>query len=341
MIGAGQENTRLTDPGLKVRMHFSRATCQGIVLFARGAIETVNVGQPVIQHRGGGGRIDSNSGITGCLVFNSHSRSRLSDSRYMADGCGAGFRPLIHVSVRRSINDCVIRISDLVLANSSSRRSLQNALLQNGCIQPLLRLRDSLRRCHLQESSTVTRAGRREDSSRFPPPPPRLPRPGLLPGSPNVAMQIEPRPGAFAGQNRKGRAQQFLPRSLVGQRAQRLPISGLGPTAKPGAGVQVPACASRPAASRHIQVRHGGDLGSFLKQKLRALDNQRVGIGHSAQLAPRRKFCAAACPDGSFHPGSACIVPSPSCCCLPAPALRHLAGIGLGLAPLVEQRFHA
>src|ERR1039458_10828054 len=110
--------------------------------------------------------------MTGCLVFNSHSRSRLIDSRYIPMDA-ARLSGHCSTSTSRSINDCVIRISDLVLANASPRNHCIRAIAER--LHPATAAsQDSLLRCRLQESSTVTRAEQREDSSPSTPQHPRL-----------------------------------------------------------------------------------------------------------------------------------------------------------------------
>src|ERR1035441_6791074 len=119
--------------------------------------------------------------MTGCLVFNSHSTSRLSDSRYMTIDAervsGQGSR-----STSRSISDCVIGTSDLVLANFPSRNHRKSATAAR--LRPAIAAsRGSLRRCRLQASIAATPAAPSEGPSQCPPPPLRslpLRSPGLL-----------------------------------------------------------------------------------------------------------------------------------------------------------------
>src|ERR1017187_4660946 len=189
--------------------------------------------------------------MTGCLVFNSHSRSRLIDSRYIPMDA-ARVSGHCSTSTSRSINDCVIRISDLVLANASSRNHCIRAIAER--LHPATAAsQDSLLQCRLQESSTVTRAEQREDSSRFPPQHPRLHPPRSPARLARCSDADRATPWRIRWPESEGkRAATHAKLPLLPAPAGIALSPRLAPPQSP-APATVPACASPPAASRHIQ----------------------------------------------------------------------------------------
>ena len=91
----------------------------------------------------------------------------------MADRCSACFRPLLHIgqTIDQRLRDQNFRLGpgQLFLPEFTA-----NPLLQNGCIQPLLRLRVRCSGVIFKSPVPQVRAERREDSSPFPPQRPRL-----------------------------------------------------------------------------------------------------------------------------------------------------------------------
>src|SRR5271157_420057 len=188
--------------------------------------------------------------MTGCLVFNSHSRSRLIDSRNILMDA-ARVSAHCSTSTSRSINDCVIGISDLVLANASSRNHCKRAIA--GRLHPATAaFQDSLLRCRLPESNTVTRAEQREDSSPFPPQRPRLHPPRSLArlarcSDANRATSWRIRQPESGARHAATPATHLLWPASAGIAVSPRLAPPQSPAPAPG-----PACEFRPAASRHI-----------------------------------------------------------------------------------------
>ena len=148
----------------------------------------------------------------------------------------------------------------MALANNVLPESLQNLLLQNGGIQPLLSLRIRRSGVVLQRPVTKFRAHDEKALHRSHHRIRDCLGPRFLSGAPDVSMQIQPRSGAFAGQNRQRSAQQFPPLAPVGQAFEAIALSLRPVPPQSPAAASLPACASRPAAGRNTPDTGLGDL---------------------------------------------------------------------------------
>lgn len=134
-----EEDMRLTDAGLEDANAFFERNCQRIVFLGFRAIEAVNVGQSVVQDRGVSRRIVFQLGDDRLPCIQEPLHIPLERLAIHGDGCGAGFGPLIQVgqAIEQRLRDENIRLAS---GHRILPKRLQNALLKNGCIQPLLGL---------------------------------------------------------------------------------------------------------------------------------------------------------------------------------------------------------
>src|ERR1035441_4403879 len=192
-IGAGQKDARLTDPGLEGSNALLQGYSQGILLLACDAIEAVKVRQAEIEDRCRGVRVGfqfRNDGLSSIQEPLDVSLERLA---IHTDGCGTGFRPLLPLDqpIDQRMRNQNFRLGSGQLFLPKTPRML---LLQNGCIQPLLRL--GVRGASVVFESPVPQLGPGDQKTSYGS---RYRRrdclsPGLLTCAPNVPMQIEPCP---------------------------------------------------------------------------------------------------------------------------------------------------